>query len=92
MMLEDLRKRHPNGDVVMISVQNAYYNMVGGTVMELPLENAAVALVEGTHRLASTEEIKVFREQQTEAAKAAKAAEAAKSTFLVSPSVKGFRK
>ncbi|WP_321476613.1 hypothetical protein [uncultured Paludibaculum sp.] len=60
----ELRTEFPSGDCVLVSVKNDAFNTVGGMPMEVPVENAARHLVEGTHRMATETEIKAFREQQ----------------------------
>lgn len=66
----ELKEQYPEGCCFLISVQNDSLNTVGGVVMQVPLENAAVHLVEGTHRFATEPEVKEWRDAQAAAARA----------------------
>jgi hypothetical protein len=65
--LEHLRQRYPEGYCHMVSVPSCLFGMAGGLTIQMPLENAAGHLVEGTHRHATDAEIEAFRAQQAEA-------------------------
>ncbi|WP_321471140.1 hypothetical protein [uncultured Paludibaculum sp.] len=62
----ELEAQFPSGDCVLVSVQSDTHNTKGGLTMEAPVDNAARHLVEGTHRLATEDEIKAFRTAQAE--------------------------
>jgi hypothetical protein len=79
----DLSTRFPSGDCVLISMPSDTHNTVGGMTMEMPIENAAQHLVEGTHRLAADSEIKAFREQQVAARQAIEASAAARGCVYI---------
>lgn len=65
----ELQAQFPSGDCYLISVRNEVFNTVGGQVVGVPVEIAARHLLEGTHRLASNEEIEGHRTAQELAAK-----------------------
>lgn len=81
--LVQLAERFPTGDCVLVSVQSETYTTVGGMTMEMPIENAARHMVEGTHRLATDAEINTFRDQQVAARAAIEASAAARGCVYV---------
>lgn len=60
----ELETQFPDGDCVLVSVENGYHNTVGGNTVEVAISTAAPLIVIGTHRLASKEEIDAFRKKQ----------------------------
>jgi hypothetical protein len=49
---------------LVVSIKTAGRPSAAGSICEVTLDNAARLIVEGTHRLASKEEIQAFQEEQ----------------------------
>lgn len=81
----ELDAQYPEGYCVLVSVQSDTYNTKGGVPMEMPNDNAARHLVEGTHKLATDAELDAFRAAQANALQAARQAELAKRTVHYVP-------
>ncbi len=63
-MAARLDEQFPQGFCVLTSVANRDKNTVAGNVTEAANDNAARCLVEGTHRLATEDEVAEWREHQ----------------------------
>ena len=72
------------GFPLLVSVQNIDKNVTGGVCTEVTVDLAAKALVDGTHRLATADEAKAYKDlQESQRMKSmAKTAEAAQQAFI----------
>jgi hypothetical protein len=59
-----LTPQFPDGACLVISIRLAGRPSPAGSICEVNIDNAARLITEGTHRLASKEEIQSFREEQ----------------------------
>jgi hypothetical protein len=62
--LTALTSQFSDGACLVVSIAIPGRRGTAGNICEVTLDNAARLLVEGTHRLASTEESHAFREEQ----------------------------
>lgn len=58
-----VQQAHPEGCCLVVSVENLERNSTAGHICEVPNEQAAQLLTEGTHRLAAKEETAQFRKE-----------------------------
>lgn len=65
----ELAGQFPQGDCLVISVNNQDKNSTAGNMAEVPVGMAARLLVEGTHRVATPEDHKAFKDGQEKARK-----------------------
>ena len=62
-----LSRQFPDGWCFITSVDTPGKNIKAGAVCSVTVDNAARCIVEGSHRLATDEEARAFRESQTAA-------------------------
>lgn len=66
--LAELKEQYPDGYCYLASLPTSgSFNLKGGQVIEVPLDNAAQHLVERTHRMAEPDEVEAWRAQQAKA-------------------------
>jgi hypothetical protein len=65
--LTELQENHPSGYVYITSLDNRERNISAGTVTEVNLQNAAVALCQRSHALSSAEDIAGYQQRCEEA-------------------------
>jgi hypothetical protein len=61
---KDLERSHPDGVVHVTSLRNREKNSVAGKTLSAGCRNAARVITDGTHRVATLEEINAFAELQ----------------------------
>lgn len=77
----DLMVKHPDGYCVVMSLANSQFQTVGGQLIEVNNDDAAVCLYQQTHRLATDSEVAQFRAEQEEARRAMAAVAPAKTAI-----------
>jgi hypothetical protein len=81
----------PEGDVFLVSIENPRRGWTGGIVTEVSREIAARDIAEGSHRIATPEEVEAYRiDQQRRAERQrANAREAAGVSIFTLPAARG---
>jgi len=80
----DLVKQFPDGIVYITSIFNRERNTTEGATCSVGIDNATRCLVEGTHRLATEEEIDRFNQlQETNRVEAAKGEQRKRQQYVV---------
>src|ERR1035438_9141900 len=59
-----LAARHPDGCLLVVSLDNRFKNSTAGSTCEVTTESAARLILDLTHREATVEEIRLYREAQ----------------------------
>ncbi len=59
-----LNARYPDGYLLVVSIANRLRGTTPGNTCEVTTENAARLILDGTHREATSEEIRVYQEAQ----------------------------